>query len=175
MAPEKIKVTEEMLSPIQLEIKKEYDIEVGVTNKLIPNLLPKKNYVVYYRNLQFYILQGAKSTKVHRILEFKQNDWMKPYIHFNTARRKEATNEADENLFKLLNNAVYGKSMKNMRKRMKVRVTTTKKEFLKYASTPTYINHNIYGKDFVVNHEKKELLTLNKPIYVGCTVLELSK
>ena len=55
MAPEKIKVTEEVLSPIQIEIKKEYDIEVGVTNKLIPNLLPKNNYVVHYRNLQFYL------------------------------------------------------------------------------------------------------------------------
>ena len=65
--------------------------------------------------------------------------------------------------------------MENMRKRMKVSVTTTEKEFLKYASRPTYINHNIYGKDFVVIHEKKELLTLNKPIYVGCTVLELRK
>ena len=109
------------------------------------------------------------------MLEFKQNNWMKPYIHFNTARRKEATNEADENLFKLCNNAVYGKTMKHMRKRMKVRVTTTKKKFLQYASRPTYINHNIYGKDFVVIHEKKELLILHKPIYVGCTVLELSK
>ena len=104
-----------------------------------------------------------------------QSDWMKPYIDFNTKRRKEATNEADKNLLKLFNNAVYGKTMENMRKRMKVRVTTTEKEFLKYASRPTYINHNIYGKDFVVIHEKKELLTLNKPIYVGCTVLELRK
>ena len=100
---------------------------------------------------------------------------MKPYIDFNTKRRREATNEADKNLLKLFNNAVYGKTMENMRKRMKVRVTTTEKEFLKYASRPTYINHNIYGKDFVVIHEKKELLTLNKPIYVGCTVLELRK
>ena len=100
---------------------------------------------------------------------------MKPYIDFNTERRKEATNETDKSLFKLLDSAVYGKAMENMRKRMKVRVASNEKDFVKYASRPTYINHNIYGKKFVVIHERKQLLTLNKPIYVGCVVLELSK
>ena len=101
---------------------------------------------------------------------------MKPYIDFNTERRKEATNEADKNLVKLFNNnVVYEKTMENMRKRMKIRVIITEIEFLKYASRPTYINHNIYGQHIVVIHEKKKVLKLNKPIYVGCTVLELSK
>ena len=100
---------------------------------------------------------------------------MKPYIDFNTQKRKEATNEADKNLFKLLNNAVYGKTMENMRKRIKIRITTNEKDFLKYASRPTYIGHKKFGKNLVGIHEKKELLTLNKPLYVGCTVLELSK
>ena len=113
--------------------------------------------------------------RVHRILEFKQGDWMKPYIDFNTQKRKEATNEADKNFFKLLNNAVYGKTMENMRKRIKIRITTKEKDFLKYASRPTYISHKNFGRNLVVIHEKKELITLNKAIYVGCTVLELSK
>ena len=174
MASEKIKVTEEMLAPIQLKTKKEHDIEVGTTNKLLPNLLPKKNYVVQYRNLK-YLSKGSILIKVYEILEFKQSPWMKPYIDFNTERRKEATNKADKDLLKLFNNTVYDKTMENMRNRVKVRVTTTEKEFLKYASRPTFINHNIYGKDFVVINEKKKALRLNKPVYVGCTVLELSK
>ena len=123
--------------------------------------MSKKNYGVHYKNLQYYLSQGLILKKVHRILEFKQSDWMKPYIDFNTQKRKEATNEADKNQFKLLNNAVYGKTMENMRKRMKVRVTTTEKEFIKYASRDIYINHSIYGKDFVVIHEKQEVLKLN--------------
>ena len=101
---------------------------------------------------------------------------MKPYIDFNTERRKEATNEAVKNLVKLFNNnAVYGKTMENIRKRMKIRVIITEKEFLKYASRPTYINHNIYREHFVVIYEKIEVLKSSKPIYVACTVLELSK
>ena len=175
MTPEKIKVKEEMLSPDQLEMKNKYDIKVGGINKLIPNLLSKENYAVHYRDLKYYLSKGLILTKVHRILEFKQSAWMKPYIDFNTERRKEATNEADKNLFKLLNNAVYGKTMENMRKRIKIRIIKNEKDFIKYASRPTYINHNSFGKRLVAIHEKKELLTLNKPIYVGCTVLELSK
>ena len=62
---------------------------------------------------------------------------MKSYINFNTERRKEATNEADKNLSKLLNNAVYGKAKENMRERMKIWITKTPKDFLKYASRPT--------------------------------------
>ena len=175
MAPEKIKTKEELLSPYCLEIKKEYNIKVGIVNKLIPNLMSKKNYVVHYRNLKYYLLNGLILKKVHKILDFKQRDWMKSYIDFNTQRRKEATNEANKTLFKLLNNAVYGKTMENMRKRIKIRIIKTQKDFLKYASRPTDISHNTFGKRLVVIHEKKEQLTLNKPIYVGNTVLELSK
>ena len=99
-------------------------------------------------------------------MEFKQSAWTKPYTDFNAERRKEATNEADINLFKLLNNAVYSKTMENMRKR---RITKTPKQFLKYASRPTFMNHIIFGTNLVAIHEKKEVLKLNKPIYVGCT------
>ena len=67
---------------------------------------------------------------------------MKPYTE---KKRKEATNEADKNQFKLLNNAVYAKTMENMRKRIKIKITKTQKDFLKYASRPTYINHNVFG------------------------------
>ena len=137
--------------------------------------MPKKNYVVHYRNLKYYLLNGLILKKVHRILGFKESVWMKPYIDFNTQKRKEATNEADKILFKVLNNAVYGKTMENMTKRTKIRITKNEKDFIKYASRPTYINHNIFGKILVAIHEKKELLALKKAIYVGCTILELSK
>ena len=120
--------------------------------------MSKKNYGVHYRNLQYYLSQGLIFKKVHRILELKQSDWMKPDIDFNTQKRKEATNEADKNLFKLLNNAVYGKTMENMRKRIKIRITTNEKDFLKYVSRPTYIRNKKFGKNLVVIHEKKRTI-----------------
>ena len=98
---------------------------------------------------------------------------MKPYIDFNTQKRKEATNEADKNLFKLLNNAVYGKTVENTRKR--IRIIKNEKDLKKHTARPAYINYDYYDKRLIVIHEKKEQLTLNKPIYVGNTVLELSK
>ena len=124
--------------------------------------MPKKNYVVHYRNLKYYLLNGLILKNVHRILGFKESAWMKPYIDFNTQKRKEATNEADKILFKVLNNAVYSKTMENMTKRTKIRITKNEKDFIKYASRPTYINHNIFGKILVAIHEKKELLTLKR-------------
>ena len=74
-----------------------------------------------------------------------------------------------------MNNAVYGKTMENMRKRIKIRIVTNEKECIKYASRPTFINHIIYGKNLVAIYGKPETIKLNKPIYVGCTVLDLSK
>ena len=149
-----------MLSLYCLEIKEENNIKVGVYTKLIPNLMPKNNYTVHYRNLKQYLSKGLALKKVHRILEFKQSDWMKPYINFNTQKRKEATNEADKTLFKLLNNAVYGKTMENMRKRIKIRIIKNEKDFIKYASRPTYINHNIFGKRLVPIHQKKRIINI---------------
>ena len=72
-------------------------------------------------------------------------EWNLTLISILKKIENEATNEADKNLFKLLNNAVYGKTMENMRKRIKIKITKTQKDFLKYASRPTYINHNVFG------------------------------
>ena len=99
---------------------------------------------------------------------------MKTYIEFNTEKRMQATNETDKNFFKLIINCVYGKTMENMRKRMKIRIVTNKEDLNKYGTRPTFINHVIYGKNLVSIHEKPQTIKLNKPIYVGCTVLELS-
>ena len=131
------------------------NIITGKVKKLVPNLMNKNSYVIHYRNLQQCLELGMKLKKIHRILKFKQKDWMKPYIDFNTQKRKEATNEADKNLFKLLNNAVYGKTMENMREIIKIGITTNEKDFLKYASRPTYIGNKKFGKNVVVILEKK--------------------
>ena len=116
-----------------------------------------------------------KLTKTHKVLKSKQSDWMKKYIDFNTEKRKNAANNFEKDIFKLMINSVYGKTMENLRKRINVRIVTNKKDFLKYTSRPTHITHKIFHKKYAAIHEIKPVLTLNKPIYVGFTVLDLSK
>ena len=92
-----------------------------------------------------------------------------------TQRKKNATNDFEKDFFKLMINSVYGKTMENLRKRINVRLVNNEKDFLKYTSRPTYITHKIFGKDYAAIHEIKPVLILNKPIYIGFTVLDLSK
>ena len=175
LAPEKLAVSNDMLLAYCKKIADKYDIKVGDVKKLIPNLGNKTKYVVHYINLQLYLSLGMKLTKIHRVLQFKQSDWMKGYIDFNTEKRKNAANNFEKDFFRLIINSVYGKTIENLRKRMNVRLVNNEKDFLKYTSRPTYITHKIFGKDYAAIHEIKPVLMLNKPIYVGFTVLDLSK
>ena len=77
---------------------------------------------------------------------------MQPYIHFNTKKRKDATNEADKNHFKLLNKAAYGKTIENMRKRIKIRVVKNAKDFIKYTSRPTCVNWKVFENNLAAYH-----------------------
>ena len=139
LAPEKLAVTNDMLSKYCKEIADEYDIKVGDVKKLIPNLGNKTKYVVHYRNLQLYLSLGMKLTKIHRVLKFKQSDWMKKYIDFNTKKIMNAANDFQKDFFKLIINSAYGKTMENLRKRINVRLVNNAKDFLKYISRQTYI------------------------------------
>ena len=153
----------------------EYDIKVGDVKKLIPNLKNKTKYVLHYRNLQLYLFLGMKLTKINRVLKFKHSDWMKKYIDFNTKKRKSTTNNSEKDFFKLMINSIYGKTMENLRKKINVRLVNNKKDFLKYTSRPTYVTHKLFDEGYAAIHEIKPVLVLNKPIYVGFTVLELTK
>ena len=86
-----------------------------------------------------------------------------------------AANSFEKDFFELMVNSVYGKTTENLRKRINVRLVNNEKDFLKYTSRPTHITHKIFDKNYAAIHEIKPVLMLNKPIYVGFTVLELSK
>ena len=175
LAPEKIRVTEDMLSNYCEKIAAKYNISTGLVSKLIPNLRNKEKYVLHYRNLQLYTNLGLKVTKVHRVLQFDQSPWLKQYIDFNTEKRKNAKNTFEKDFFKLMNNSVFGKTMENLRKRVDIRLVTSKHKLLKLSSKPTFVSSKIFNDNLVAVHKIKETLTLNRPAYVGMCILDLSK
>ena len=175
LAPEKVKVGENMLSEYSKKIAKKYNISTGLVHKLITTLSNKEKYVLHYRNLQLYTDLGLKITKVHRVLEFNQSAWLKQYIDFNTQKRTDAKNAFEKDFFKLMNNSVFGKTMENIRKRVDVRLVTDENKLLKMAAKPTYVSSKIFNENLVAVHKIKETLTLNRPAYVGMCILDLSK
>ena len=175
LGPEKVKVTEDMLSDYCKKIANKYKISTGLVHKLIPTLSNKEKYVLHYRNLQLYLNLGLKLKKIHRVLEFNQSPWLKQYIDFNTQKRTQAKNSFEKDFFKLMNNSVFGKTMENIRKRVDVRLVTSKEKLSKLASKPTYVSSKIFNENLVAVHKIKETLTLNRPAYVGMCILDLSK
>ena len=116
-----------------------------------------------------------KLTKVHKILGFKQSDWLKKYIDFNTDKRKNAANSFEKYFFRLINNSVFGKTMGNLRKRISVKLVNNAKDYVRSISKPSFVSQKIFSKNSVAIHEIKPILALNKPIYVGFSILDLSK
>ena len=150
-------------------------IKVNKTKKLIPNLWDKKNYVIHYENLKQCFNLGLKITKIHRGLKFKESLWLKEYIAHNTDLRTKAENEFEKDQYKLMNNAVFGKTMEDIRKRVDIKLVTDKKKAEKLAAKPNFKHCNIFSDDLTAIHMKKTSLTFNKPVYLGMCILELSK
>ena len=145
--------------------------------KLICDWTDKKNYLIHYRMLKFYIKHGMKIKKVHSVISFKQSKWLEKYIKFNTQKRNQAVNDFEKDFYKLLNNAFYGKTMENVRNRCKIEFIK-KDEYNKILKQQRKLTFNGIHKSFgncdsylVKEHE----ILMDKPIYLGFAILELSK
>lgn len=126
-------------------------------------------------NLQLYVSLGMKVTKVHRILEFKQKPWLRTYIDFNSDKRKHAKKGFEKDFFKLMNNAVFGKTNENLRNRVNINLVHTEQRLKRLCAKPFFDRFKIFNDDLVGVENKKVKLLLNKPVYIGQTILDLSK
>ena len=172
----KIKVKKEMLSPFQRELKESLNIKDDTVNKLVPNLYDKKNYKVHYKLLQFAINKGLIVERINGGYSFDQSTFMADYINFNIHQRKNATLDFERAFFKLLNNSVFGKSMENVRNRVNIKfVFSDDRKHQKLASKFNYKRSFAFNADLRAVELAKTTVTLDKSIYVGAAILDLSK
>ena len=143
--------------------------------KLIPNLRNKTKYVIHYKNRIQCLKAGLKLKKIHRGIKFIESEWMKPYIEMNTNLRTKAKNNFEKDFFKLMNNSVFGKTMENIRNRVNVKLVNTEERLKKLSAKPNYKSCKIFNENLISVHMKKTSLTMNKPVYLGMCILDLSK
>ena len=150
-------------------------IEVNKCKKLVCNLFNKKKYVAHTNTLKQALNHGLKLKKIHRAIEFNQEARLKPYIDMNTELRKLAKNDFEKDLFKLMNNSVFGKTVGNIRKHRDIKLVTTDKKRSKLVSEPNCHSINVISEDLSIIEMKKTKVKMNKPIYLGLSILEISK
>ena len=131
--------------------------------------------MVHISALKQALNHGLKLKKVHRVITFKREAWLKPYIDMNIDLRKDAKNEFQKDFFKLMNNSMFGKTMENVRNHRDIKLVTTNAKRRKYASEPNFMTSKCFSEDLMAIEMRKTKLMMNKPVYLGQAILDISK
>ena len=150
-------------------------LTLGKVEKLTQNLRDKEKMVLHGENLKLYLSLGMKLKKIWRGLKFAEKDFMKGYIELNTALRAQADNDFKKALFKLMNNSVFGKTMENVRNRVTIELVKDEKRAAKLVNKPNFEELKIFDESLVAVKMRKTKVWMNKPVYVGMSILDLSK
>ena len=147
------------------------------SKNLICDWIDKKKYLIHYRMLKFYVRHGMVVEKVHVIISFKQSRWLEGYISFNTQKRNKSKSEFEKDFFKLLNNAAFGKFLENVRNRLGLELIKKGyiKKIIKQQSKLTFNGIQKSYENYDSYTFKKNEVVMDKAIYVGFAILELSK
>src|SRR5271156_6647352 len=181
LGPETACVTREMFTPYMeqqwrgmTELRNRGDKFVPC-KKLLMTCRDKEAYVVHFKLLKFYLKMGLKIRKIHSVVQYKQKPIFRNCIDRNSELRQNAVSAFITDLFKLLNNALYGKTMENVRGRKDYRLPNSVKKFRKLASKPQFLSCHRFNDDLVLTELLKLEVVLNRPIFIGQAVLDLSK
>ena len=150
-------------------------IRVSGVEKLVPNLHDKKKYVIHVKTFKQALDHGLVLEKIHRVIQFKQSAWMKEYIDFNTRLRTVAKNDFEKDFYKLMNNSVFGKTMESIRKHRDIKLVNNKEDYLKQVMKPNFKGGVLMGEDLMSCEMGKVKFKMNKPVYLGQAILDLSK
>lgn len=176
LAAEKMKVCYSNLSPFSQKICDQHNLKRSTnTEKLMTTLSGKRNYVLHYRLLQYYLQKGMKLLCIHSGVKFSQSPIMREYVDFNSTKRARASNDFESAIAKLLSNAVFGKTIERPDKRIKVRLFKDKKKFQKAAGLPTFKRSMRINDKLACANMKFPVIKMNKPFFLGVAILELSK
>ena len=145
------------------------------SRKLCGTFYPKRKYLVHYRNLKFYVKHGLKVTKVHRVIEFEQAPFAKPYIEFTAEKRKKATSDFKKMTAKLCANGNFGKWLQNARKYIDVKFAHKESTTAKYLGSPRFISFRILNEALVAVFLHNKEVRMDRKFSVGFSILELSK
>ena len=150
-------------------------MEINGVEKLVPNLRNKKNYVIHIQALNQALQHGLRLDRIHQAIEFDQSPWLKTYIDFYTKLRTAAINDFDKDFFKLMNNSVFGKMMENIRKHRNIGLVTIEEKYLCTVMKPNFKSGDLFGKNLMGCEMGKIKVVMNKPVYLGQAILDLSK
>ena len=176
LAPLKKSIPYGMLSPVARMICDKHKLK-RTTNveKLLATIEDKDFYILHYRNLQLYVSLGLRVKKIHAGIIFKQGPIMKSYVDFNFEKRAQATNKFDTDFYKLLSNSLYGKTIENPEKRSKVKLCSESSTYENYVGKPNFKNAKRINGKLVGVEMKYSSIKINKPFYIGMSILDLSK
>ena len=150
-------------------------MKVGGVEKLVPNLYCKMKYVIHIKALAQAMDHGLVLERIHRVIEFKQSAWMKEYIDFNTRLRTLAINDFEKDFYKLMNNSVFEKTMENIRRHRNIKLVNNKEDYLRSVMKPNFKSGTLLGPDLMSCKMGKVKVAMNKPVYLGQAILDLSK
>ena len=150
-------------------------MKINGVEKLIANLYYKRKYITHIRALKQALDHGSVLERIHRCIRFKQSPWMKEYMDFNTRLRTAAKNDSEKDFYKLMNNSVFGKTMENIRRHQNIKLLNNKEEYLKTVMKPNFKSGTLLGPDLIRCEMGKVKVVMNKPVYLGQAILDLSK